>query len=146
MTLHHISEAREAAFRNAPGRLWAMSDTQGPTTTRPVRYGWITGVKPEKVEYYKQLHANPWPGVLRQIAASNIRNYSIYLREIDGRFFLFSYFEYIGLDFDEDMRKMEADPDTQRWWRETGPCQIPLQDAAHDGKVWADLEEVFHAD
>ncbi len=117
-----------------------------PMGNRVRRYGWITGLKPEKVAYYQQLHANPWPGVLRQIAASNIRNYSIYLREIDGRFFLFSYFEYIGDDFDADMARMEADPETQRWWRETGPCQIPPSDAARDGKIWADLEEVFHVD
>ncbi len=110
------------------------------------RHGWIAELRPDKVEYYRDLHARPWPAVLRQIKASNMQNYSIYLREIDGRFFLFSYFEYVGDNFREDMRRMEEDPDTQRWWRETGPCQIPLKKAGRNGTFWADLQEIFHLD
>lgn len=106
---------------------------------------WITGLKPDKVARYKELHANCWPGVLEKIKASHIRNYSIYLKEIDGKPFLFSYLEYTGSDFDGDMRKMAADPETQRWWKETDPCQAPLPDAAAKGKIWEDLTEVFHA-
>jgi L-rhamnose mutarotase len=41
---------------------------------------------------------------------------------------------------------MEEDPDTQRWWQETGPCQIPQKHAGPNGRVWADLQEVFHVD
>ena len=110
------------------------------------RYGWMAELRPEKVEYYRQLHAKPWPAVLQQIKASNLRNYSIYLREIEGRFFLFSYFEYVGSNFEEDMRRMEADPDTQRWWQETGPCQVPLTTPGRFSPVWAEMPEVFHVD
>lgn len=42
------------------------------------RVGSIIGVRPEKLEEYKRLHANVWPGVLEMIKACNIRNYSIY--------------------------------------------------------------------
>ena len=110
----------------------------------PVRYAWVTGLKPEKAEYYKQLHAHPWPSVVKQIKASHIRNYSIYLREIDGKLYLFAYLEYTGKDFDADMKKMAADPETQRWWKETDPCQNPLPDAAAKGKIWSDATEVFY--
>jgi len=110
----------------------------------PQRYVWITGLKPEKVEYYKQLHANPWPSVTHMLKQCNIRNYSIHLREISGKLYLFSYLEYVGKDFDADMKKMAQDPETQRWWRETDPCQQPLPDAAKAGKIWSDLEEVFY--
>lgn len=58
------------------------------------RYGSVIGVKPEKLEEYKKLHAAVWPGVLAKIKECNIRNYSIYYK--DG--LLFSYFEYIGDD------------------------------------------------
>ncbi len=109
----------------------------------PVRYAWVTGLKPEKADYYRQLHAHPWPAVVKQIKASHIQNYSIYLREIDGKLYLFSYLEYTGKDFDADMKKMAADPETQRWWRETDPCQSPLPEAAAKGKIWADAQEVF---
>jgi L-rhamnose mutarotase len=110
------------------------------------RYGSVIGVKPEKLAYYKQLHAHPWPAVSQQIAACHIRNYSIYLRELEpGKYYLFSYFEYVGDDFDADMKKMAADPETQRWWKETDPCQtpIPLRLA---GEKWSAMEEVFHQD
>ena len=70
----------------------------------------VIGIKPEKIEEYKKLHANPWEKVTKKIHECNIRNYSIYLGEIDhGQFYLFSYFEYIGEDFESDMKKMAAD-------------------------------------
>jgi L-rhamnose mutarotase len=71
----------------------------------------------------------------------HIRNYSIFLR--DG--LLFSYFEYIGADFDADMARMAEDPETRRWWELTDPCQQPV-DTAADGEWWAPMVEVFHSD
>ena len=105
------------------------------------RYGSVIKVKPEKLEEYKQLHAAVWPDVLKMIAACNIRNYSIYLK--DG--FLFSYFEYVGTDFAADMAQMAADPVTQAWWKLTDPCQEPLP-TRKAGEWWASMEEVFHTD
>ena len=118
----------------------------GCATSQPKRYAWVTGLKPEKAEYYKQLHAHPWPSVNKMIKKCHIRNYSIYLKEIDGKLYLFSYLEYSGKDFEADMKKMAADPETQRWWKETDPCQLPLPDAALKGKIWSDAEEVYHLD
>lgn len=100
-------------------------------------------LKPEAIEEYKRIHAEVWPGVLETIASCNIRNYSIYLREPEN--LLFGYFEYHGSDYDADMRKMEADPVTQRWWTITDPMQDRLDSVAPGGK-WAMLEEVFHTD
>ncbi len=110
------------------------------------RYAWVTGLKVEKAEYYKKLHTACWPGVLKRLQASNIRNYSIFMREIDGALFLFSYLEYTGTDFAADMKAMADDPETRRWWKETDPCQQPLPEAASCGKVWVDAEELFHMD
>lgn len=76
----------------------------------------------------------------------NIRNYSIYLRQLpDGNHYLFSYLEYTGDDFAKDMAKMAADLETQRWWAVCKPCQIPLADRKPE-EWWADMEEVFHLD
>jgi len=110
------------------------------------RYASLTGLKPEKMDYYKKLHAAAWPAVLRKIESCHIRNYSIFLKEIDGKFFLFSYFEYAGQNFKLDMQKMASDPETQRWWQETDPCQQPLPDAQAKGEIWSGMTEVFHAD
>ena len=105
------------------------------------RYGSVIKLKPDKVDAYKELHANVWPEVLSMIRACNIRNYSIYIK--DG--YLFSYFEYHGDDFDTDMQKMAADPNTQAWWKLTDPCQEPLE-TRMQGEWWASMEEVFHTD
>ena len=114
------------------------------TRQAPQRHAWVTGLKPEKAEYYRQLHAHPWPSVTKQLKACHIQNYSIFEREIDGNRYLFSYLEYTGDDFDADMKKMAADPETQRWWKETDPCQRPLPDAAAHGKIWSDARELFY--
>jgi L-rhamnose mutarotase len=110
----------------------------------PQRFAWVTGLKPEKAAYYQELHGHPWPGVMKQLKACHVQNYSIFEKEIGGQLYLFSYLEYTGSNFDADMKKMAADPETQRWWKETDPCQQPLPDAAAKGKIWSDTKEVFY--
>lgn len=110
----------------------------------PQRYGTVTGLKPEKINEYKALHASIWPAVAKQIRECHIRNYSIYLKQINEQYYLFSYFEYMGKDFNADMAKMAADTATRRWWKVTAPCQLPLPDAAAKGETWSGMEEVFH--
>lgn len=108
------------------------------------RYGAVIGLKEEKLEEYKRLHEAVWPGVLTIIRQCNIRNYSIYLRKLpDGHYYLFSYFEYTGDDFQADMDRMAEEPETQRWWAVCFPCQEPLPDRA-EGEWWASMAEVFH--
>ena len=97
-------------------------------------------LRPEKEAEYRELHEAVWPSVLATLRAANVTNYSIFLR--DG--LLFSYLEYTGNDYAADMARVAADPETQRWWTLTDPCQQPLETAA-EGE-WAPAEEVFHAD
>lgn len=113
------------------------------TQKLPRRIAWVTGLRPEKAAYYKKLHANPWPGVCKMMKACNMQNISVNLAKIQGKPHLFLHLEYIGKDFESDMAKMAADPETQRWWKETDPCQKPLPEAGRKGKIWADMEEVF---
>jgi len=105
------------------------------------RYGMVIGVKLDKLEEYKRLHAAVWPGVLDMIRKCNIRNYSIYYK--DGS--LFSYFEYVGDDYQADMAQMAADPTTQKWWELCEPCQAPLETRG-ENEWWARMQEVFHLD
>lgn len=107
------------------------------------RYGSVIGVSEEKKAEYIRLHAAVWPEVLATITACNIRNYSIFLKEPEN--ILFSYFEYVGEDFEGDMAKMAADPKTQEWWDVCKPCQRPFE-TRKDGEWWADMPEVFHHD
>ncbi|NOY80523.1 MAG: L-rhamnose mutarotase [Kiritimatiellaeota bacterium] len=110
------------------------------------RYGLVIGVREEKLDEYKRLHAAVWPEVLAMIKACNIENYSIFLRRMpDGSHYLFSYFEYTGDDYEADMARMAADPVTRDWWARCKPCQLPLEDRA-ENEWWAAMDEVFHCD
>jgi len=110
------------------------------------RHGSIIGLKAEKIDEYKKLHAAVWPEILARITACHIRNYSIFLRRLpDGKYYLFSYMEYVGNNFDADMKLMADDPKTREWWAVCGPCQEPLPDRT-EGEWWAGAEEVFHLD
>lgn len=93
-------------------------------------------LKPEKIAEYRALHAAAWPKVLETIRACQLRNYSI---SILGDMVV-SYFEYVGEDYEADMRRMEADPVTQEWWKHTKPCFLH-----HDeGIYYQDMEEIFY--
>jgi L-rhamnose mutarotase len=105
------------------------------------RYAQIIGIKPDRIEVYKQLHAAVWPAVLKKISECNMRNYSIFLHGET----LFAYFEYVGADFAADSAKMAADPMTQEWWAICVPMQVPLPDRK-PGEHWSTIEEVFHTD
>ncbi|MFI5384563.1 MAG: L-rhamnose mutarotase [Fimbriimonadales bacterium] len=110
------------------------------------RYGSVIGVRAEKIDEYRRLHAAVWPEVLATIKACSIQNYTIYLRKMpDGKHYLFSTFEYTGNDFAADMAKMAADPKTQEWWSICKPMQEPLPGLA-EGEWWAEMQEVFHCD
>ena len=106
------------------------------------RFGSVIGLCPEKEQTYRELHANVWPAIVARLRQSNVRNYSIYITEIEGKKYLFSYFEYAGDDFKADMQDIADDPETQRWWKETDPCQIQLP-TRKPGANWSDMEMVF---
>ena len=129
-----------------PGLLLLLVALSGCQTTSPQRYAMVIGVKPEKLEEYKALHADPWQGVLEQIDASNLRNFSIWHVEYDTDVhLLFGYFEYVGDDFDADMAAMADSQITQKWWKVTDPCQTPIP-SAKPGQQWVMMEEVFYRD
>lgn len=103
------------------------------------RFGQTICLKPGKAVEYIKHHAAVWPGVLKMIKECNISNYSIFVK---GNM-LFSYFEYTGNDFEGDMKKMAADPETQNWWDVVKPLMSPIQ-SRKSGEFWADMEEIFH--
>jgi L-rhamnose mutarotase len=103
------------------------------------RFGSLIGLKPEFEERYIILHRHTFPGVLKRIHDSNIRNYTIFLRE--GM--LFSYYEYHGQDYEGDMQKIGEDTITQDWWKLTDPMQEPIQDRK-EGEWWASMDEIGH--
>ncbi|BEP14060.1 L-rhamnose mutarotase [Acidothermaceae bacterium B102] len=105
------------------------------------RFGSVIRLRPESRETYLRLHASVWPEVEATLTACNIRNFTIWLHDD----LLFSSYEYVGTDFADDMARMAADPDTQRWWQLTDPCQERLP-GTPAGEQWKRLPEVWHLD
>jgi L-rhamnose mutarotase len=105
------------------------------------RVGSAIRVRPEHRERYLELHSAVWPEVEATLTACNIRNYTIW--RLDD--LLFASFEYVGDDYAADMARIAADPDTQRWWHETDPCQERLP-GTPEGEQWRTLPEVWHLD
>lgn len=100
------------------------------------RFILYSDLKPEKVDDYIEIHANPWPEVLKIIDECHMHNYSISIRGTQ----LFTYYEYTGNDYDADMAKMEQYPIMQKWWSYTKPCFLH-----HDtGTYYEELSEVFY--
>ncbi len=122
----------------------------GPTNPAPgdqydgniLRFASVIGLVPEKETYYRQLHADAWPSIINRLRSSRIQNYSIFITEIEGKKYLFSYMEYVGDNLEADMRAIAEDPESRRWWHETEPCQIPLP-SRHPGSQWSSMEQVF---
>jgi L-rhamnose mutarotase len=103
------------------------------------RIAQVARLRPESREEYLTLHSAVWPGVEAALHAAHIRNYSIFLHGD----LLFAYYEYLGEDFAADLETIKADPETQRWWTFTDPCQEPWPDSA-TGSRWVDLPEIWH--
>ena len=93
-------------------------------------------LKEDKVEDYRRLHAAVWPSVLQVIEECNIRNYSIALFGT----LAVAYFEYVGDDYEADMKRMDAAPAMLEWWKHSKPC---FQRHA-EGVYYEDMEEVFY--
>ena len=104
------------------------------------RFGRVIKLKPGAYEEYKRLHANTWDEILADIHESNIRNFNIY--HWNG--YLFAYMEYVGNDFETDM-KMKADtPHNKKWQEITRAMQEPVDEDS--GYWWFPMEELFHTD
>ena len=99
--------------------------------------GSLIRLKKEYTHQYIVLHKKTFPAVLDRIAKSNIANYSIFLS--DG--FLFGFYDYLGENYEKDMKAVGEDEATLQWWKLTEPMQNPLRDRKK-GAWWTDLEHL----
>ena len=105
---------------------------------KPQVFASVIKLRPEKAAYYKKLHADPFSAVNKKIRECGITKYQIFNRDD----LLFSIMEYCGDDFAYDMEKMAQDAETQRWWKETDPCQSRIEGAGKN-EWWADMKLVY---
>ncbi|MBE6749809.1 MAG: L-rhamnose mutarotase [Ruminococcaceae bacterium] len=102
------------------------------------RIATITKVKPGMLEAYKKIHDEIWEDVVAASHECGTRNFSIY--NIGD--YLFSYSEYIGDDYEADMKKKSEMPAIKRWKEATGAMLMPV----NDEQAAILLPELFHCD
>ena len=103
------------------------------------RVGLVIEIKPECLEEYRKLHAEGYRGVRDLLVKYHLRNYSIFLHQIDDRWFEFGYYEYAGRDFDGDMAALAQEQRNQQWLEICEGMHLPLK-----GKTgWARMEQIF---
>ena len=111
-----------------------------------IYYGAVIELVPEKEKLYRELHADVWPEVLAAIKKANIRNYNIFVAELDGKRYLFSFFEYHGKNPEADFASIAEDPTTRdKWWPITDACQKRLP-GTPDDQQWKSIEMLMHID
>ncbi len=105
---------------------------------KKICYGQIGRLKRNKIKTYKYLHENPWPEVLETIKKCNLQNYSIFIQDD----IVFAYFEYVGEDYEADMKNMEKCKHTLEWWKHTKPCFV-LNSFSQDSLYYNDMQQIF---
>jgi len=112
-----------------------------PENSKVQRVGMVIGIKADQISAYEALHATSNPGVRDLLTKYHMQNFSIYMRQLDdGKYYLFGYYEYTGIDYKADMAKLAAEPRNQKWLSATDPMQVPLPGE----QSWAMMREVYH--
>ncbi len=104
------------------------------------RVGMVVGLRPEMIDEYRRVHAHDHPGVRDLLNKYHLHNFSIFLHQIEGKWYEFGYYEYTGDDFEGDMAKMDAEPRTIEWLKKCDPMQLPLPGETS----WAVMEQVYY--
>ena len=105
------------------------------------RYASVIGIPQSNWEQFEQHHANVWPEVLKVLHDCNIRNFSMYRY---GEL-LFEYLEYVGSDFESDMKKASENPKNIEWRNLIAPLLERVKEAT-PSEHWHIIPEVFHVD
>lgn len=104
------------------------------------RFGKVIGIKENRIDDYKKLHADTHMGVRFLISQANITNFSIFIQKFDdGKSYLFSYFEYTGNDYDSDMVKIAEQPEIKSWLSVTDPMQTPFPGES----TWKEMDSIY---
>jgi L-rhamnose mutarotase len=102
------------------------------------RYCFLLRVRPEQMEEYRRRHAAVWPEMLRALAETGWRNYSLFLAE-DG--LLVGYVE--ADDLQASLAAMAGTEVNARWQAEMAPFFMDLDGRGPD-EGFVLLEEIFH--
>ncbi|MHC4475735.1 MAG: L-rhamnose mutarotase [Planctomycetota bacterium] len=108
------------------------------------RFGSVIVLLPEKEKLYRELHADVWPEVIAALKKANVQNFNIFLLELEGKKYLFSYLEYAGDDLYQDFAGIADDPTVREKWDPiTDACEKRLP-GTPKGEQWKSLEMLMH--
>jgi len=105
-----------------------------------MRICFLLKVKKDRLDEYKQRHANVWPEMLDALRNTGWHNYSLFLQS-DG--LLVGYLETDN--FEKACEGMKNHPINARWQSEMSSFFEALDGAAPDDRI-IPLQEVFHLD
>ena len=105
-----------------------------------MRICFLLKVRPERVEEYRDRHANVWPELQEALRETGWKNYSLFLRW-DG--VLIGYLE--AEDFASCCAAMKQYSVNARWQAEMAPFFEGLENGSADDYM-KPLQEVFHLD
>jgi L-rhamnose mutarotase len=104
------------------------------------RIGMVIKLDSTKLKQYLSLHADSNPGVRDLLIKYNMRNFSIFVTQLDDdNYYEFGYYEYIGKNYDADMAALAAEPRNAEWLKICDPLQIPLEGETS----WKKMKQVF---
>ena len=104
------------------------------------RVGMVIGIKPEMIEEYKKLHVDSYPGVRDLLTKYHMQNFSIFLSQIEDKWYEFGYYEYTGDNFERDMANLALEPRNIAWLKVADPMQIPFSGSTG----WTEMERVYY--
>lgn len=103
------------------------------------RLGMMNEVKADCLNAYRMLHAEDNQGIRDLLVKYHLRNYSMFLKQIENRWIVFSYCEYAGRDFETDMNALYKDARYQEWQETRKKIQV----STDVDQGWNDMEQIF---
>ena len=100
----------------------------------------VINVKPENLDQYLALHAYSVEGVRDSLIKYNLRNFSIFITQLeDSNYYKLGYYEYWGDDFETDMKMLYVEPRNKAWLELCDPMQIPLKGESS----WKEMKRIY---
>jgi len=105
------------------------------------RVGMVIKIDSARMKEYIALHADSNPGVRDLLEKYHLRNFSIFLTQLDdGNYYEFGYYEYTGTNYEADMAALDAEPRNKDWLKICDPMQIPLKGETS----WKKMQQVYY--
>jgi L-rhamnose mutarotase len=103
------------------------------------RLGMMNEVNPQCLNAYRMLHEEDNQVIRELLLKYHLRNYSMFLKQIENRWFVFVYCEYAGRDFVSDMKSLNMDVRYQEWQN----AYRMMHDSSTNNQEWNVMEQIF---